>query len=754
MKKYLVGFFYSLPIQLVFLHFRRYQVLLIFWYILFSTVNGSFLKNYGAYSLYLAPEYIGKVNAISTAMVGASIGIFIMSWNITTFILHAKHLRFLATTANPFLKYCINNAVIPFLFLLFYFFRAIEFNRHQQLTSMPDLLMLIGGFLFGLFGAILIGFIYFFGADRSIYKSMAKVIVPANQHYAQVSKNNPLPREKGDFRVDWFLAANFKLRKPRDVRHYSREFLESIFNRHHLAAAISIFIAILFLMVMGFFLDNKFFQIPAGASSTILFAILIAVAGALSFFLGNWTFLVLVCLYASFNWLIEKEIIDTRNKAYGLNYTSEDNRPFYTQQNIEQLASDSNAAIDKKAFIKILERWKARQGTDKPVMYIVNVSGGGNRSAVFTMNVLQQLDKITDGNFIKQTMLITGASGGMLGAAYFRELYLRSQFDASINRQNKAYVEDISKDLLNPLFSSFIARDIIAPAQRFKVGNYTYIKDRGYAFEEKFNENTRGYLNKSLKDYAQPEEQALIPLMFFNSVISRDGRRMFISPHPARFMMKPHVDSSIKAGSDPDMLDYTSFFKDLSPEGIRILSALRMNATFPYVLPNVWLPSYPVIDVMDAGLRDNFGTETTLRFVESFKDWLKENTSKVVLIQIRDRRLGDWQEPDEKVTALTWLTKPMLLLQNNWFKLQDYYQADEIGYAASTLPNFSRIMFQYVPLKKEASASLSFHLTTVEKNDIAAALNDSINKASFQKIEQLSKPELRNGLQQFKASSY
>jgi hypothetical protein len=754
MKKYLVGFFYSLPIQLVFLHFRRYQVLLIFWYILFSTVNGSFLKNYGAYSLYLAPEYIGKVNAISTSMVGASIGIFIMSWNITTFILHAKHLRFLATTANPFLKYCINNAVIPFIFLMFYFFRAIEFNRFQQLTSMPDLLMLIGGFLLGLFGSILVGFIYFFGADKSIYRSMAKVIVPANQHYAKVSKNNPLPREKGDFRVDWFLSANFKLRKPRDVRHYSKEFLESIFNRHHFAAAISIFVAILFLMTMGFFLDNKFFQIPAGASSTILFAILIAIAGALSFFLGNWTFLVLVSLYTLFNWLIEKEIIDTRNKAYGLNYTNEDRRPFYTREKIEELASDSNATVDKKAFTKILERWKARQGTDKPVMYIVNVSGGGNRSAVFTMNVLQQLDKITDGNFIKQTMLITGASGGMLGAAYFRELYLRSQYDASINLQNKAYVEDISKDLLNPLFSSFIARDITAPAQRFKVGNYTYIKDRGYAFEEKFNENTRGYLNKSLKDYVQPEEQAIIPFMFFNSVISRDGRRMFISSHPARFMMKPHVDSSIKAGSDPDMLDYTSFFKELSPEGIRILSALRMNATFPYVLPNVWLPSYPVIDVMDAGLRDNFGTETSLRFIENFKDWLKANTSKVVLVQIRDRRLGDWEQPDEKVTVLTWLTKPMLLLQNNWFKLQDYYQADELGYAATTLTNFSRIMFQYVPLKKEASASLSFHLTTVEKNDIAAALNDSINKASFKKIEQLRKPELRNGLQQFKASSY
>ena len=61
-----------------------------------------------------------------------------------------------------------------------------------------------------------------------------------------------------------------------------------------------------------------------------------------------------------------------------------------------------------------------------------------------------------------------------------------------------------------------------------------------------------------------------------------------------------------------------------------------MNATFPYVLPTVWLPTNPVIDVMDAGLRDNYGQESALRFIAVFKDWLQANTSKVVLIQKRD----------------------------------------------------------------------------------------------------------------------
>src|SRR5215204_7530658 len=106
---YLRGIFYSLPVQLVFLHFRKYQILLVFWVALFGTVAGSLMKSFGADALFLAPEYLGNVNALSMALVGASIAVFIMSWNITTFILFSRHFTFLATAQFPFLKYCINN---------------------------------------------------------------------------------------------------------------------------------------------------------------------------------------------------------------------------------------------------------------------------------------------------------------------------------------------------------------------------------------------------------------------------------------------------------------------------------------------------------------------------------------------------------------------------------------------------------------------------------------------------------------------
>src|SRR6478609_2317979 len=163
MKKYLTGIFYSFPAQLVFLHFRRYQVLLLFWIILFATISGQFLKPYGADSLMLAPEYLGHVSALSMAFVGFAVGAFIMSWNITTFILHSRHIKFLATTAQPFLKYCINNAVIPLIFLLCYLFLAIDYQRREQLSSPLRMLSLAGGFLGGFAFSLLIAFGYFFG---------------------------------------------------------------------------------------------------------------------------------------------------------------------------------------------------------------------------------------------------------------------------------------------------------------------------------------------------------------------------------------------------------------------------------------------------------------------------------------------------------------------------------------------------------------------------------------------------------------
>src|SRR5688572_32297199 len=155
---YLRGIFYSLPVQLVFLHFRKYQIMLVFWYILFATVNGSFMKTFGANALFLAPEYLGNVNSISAAIMGVSIGVFIMCWNVTTFILFSRHFTFLAATQYPFLKYCVNNSIIPLTFLVFYLLKAYQYTHYKELITNVEIIFLSGGFLIGLILVFAISF--------------------------------------------------------------------------------------------------------------------------------------------------------------------------------------------------------------------------------------------------------------------------------------------------------------------------------------------------------------------------------------------------------------------------------------------------------------------------------------------------------------------------------------------------------------------------------------------------------------------
>jgi len=738
MKQLLTDIYYSFPIQLFILHFRKFQVLLIFWYILGSTINSGIMKSYGADALFFAPEYLGNVNYISAAIVGLAMGVFMMSWNITTFILNSKRCRFLATTAKPFLKYCINNAVLPLLFLAFYFIKLFIFDRQKELMSVGETLVVIAGILAGFIFILAISFAYFFGAEKTIQRTITPII-EMDRHFNQSYSQEQPGHDDFGMKVSYYMGNGFRFRKARNVAHYNREFLNMVFTRHHFSGIISIALAFIFLIVVGFFMDNPVFQVPAAASILIFCAVMTAVIGALSYFLQSWSLPIFILLILFVDVLYQQEIIDTRNKAYGLNYTNKDERPGYDKESLLELCLPGKIAADKANMIAILENWKKKQKEEKPVMIFINVSGGGLRSGTFVMNTLQKLDSITNGKLMDHTMLISGASGGMLAATYYRELYRLKKSGERINLYNSAFTEDIGKDILNPLFSSMVSRDIFSPAQKFSVGDYKYVKDRGYAFEEKLNKNTRAVLDIQIGDYSAAEKSASVPLIIFNSTITRDGRRMMISTQPISFMMKS-LQLAADAGASPDAVDFAAMFAKQDPLNVRILTALRMNATFPYVLPNVWLPSKPVVDVMDAGLRDNFGQETTLRFVESFKDWLKENTSAVVILQMRDRMMDNWQEPFETGSITDFIIKPGTMLQHNWQKLQDYSESDQYSYLDSDADfNLQRIVFMYVPQAEDRGAALNFHLTAREKRDVKESFNNAFNQASLNRIKELLK---------------
>ena len=738
MKPVLKNIFYFFPVQLFIIHFRKYQILLIFWWMLFSTVDSGFLKYFGADALFFSPEYLGSVNILSAVITGIALGVFIMSWNITTFILHSHRFRFLATTSNLFLKYCINNGLIPLLFMIFYFVKLYHYNVYVELTAPAETWVLMAGIFIGFGLSVIIAFAYFFGTGSTIDRSMAAIVNKPDEFIKTFTGLNtrPLPQE---MKVNYYLNAGLGLQKVRNTSHYRQSFVDAIFKKYHLAAIASIVIAFVFLITVGFFLENKYFIMPAAASVLIFFGLMVAVIGALGYFLQSWSLPGAILLLILINFLYKKEIIDFRNKAYGLQYSNKIERPNYNQATLQQLCDTASVAADKKSMLSILEKWKAKQKKEKPVMVFINVSGGGMRSAAFTMNMLQQIDSLSAGKLMQRTFLISGASGGMLAATYYRELYRNKLTNPGLNLHNKKYAENITQDLLNPIFTSLMARDIFASVQKFSIGDEKYLKDRGYAFEEKMNYNTQKLLGGSLAERAPDEKEAKVPMLIFNSVVKADGRKMMICTQPISFMMKARIyqaDTSIGA----DAIDFAGLFKKQNPMQLRLLTAMRMNATFPYVLPNVWLPTKPIIDVMDAGLRDNFGQEMTLRFIDNFKEWIEENTGGVVILHLRDRTINNWQPVIENKSLTEMMLTPGTMLQHNWYKMQDYAQTDQYNYFKSNDSGFiTKYNMQYIAEKQDNTAALNFHLTGREKRDVLFSYYNPINqeaiKALLQKIK-------------------
>ncbi len=264
--------------------------------------------------------------------------------------------------------------------------------------------------------------------------------------------------------------------------------------------------------------------------------------------------------------------------------------------------------------------------------------------------------------------------------------------------------------------------------------------DRGYAFEEKLNENTRNVLDKPIGFYKEAEKKAQIPLMILSSTVTRDFKKMLISPQPISFLMQTEYQDSTAKMVGPDAIDFTALFKNMDPMNLRMLTALRMNATYPYILPSVWLPSDPVIDVMDAGLRDNLGEETSLRFLNIFKDWINENTRGVLIIQIRSRKKGSWDGGFKASGISEMITNPFTMMQKNWFRLQDYFQDDGISYLQNTLGyKLHRVSLMYIATDPEVEAPLNFHLTAIEKKEVSASLHRKNNLEATELIISLLK---------------
>ncbi|MEO6833698.1 MAG: patatin-like phospholipase family protein [Chitinophagaceae bacterium] len=711
------------------LHGRKYQLLLAFWVIIFLTIQGKFASHFGANTLFLAPEYLGRINFVSMALLGASMGIFIMAWHITTFIIHSKRMPFIGATRQAFLKYCINNSIIPLLFFVFYTISCVHFQRREEGTGWGEIVLLQAGFYIGFLSMIFVSFAYFFRVGRDLLKSvLGKITNPTLLR--EIIPYDALDSEFDMIQADTFLTETFRIEHLDGLEKYHPRLLAIILRRHHRNAVTATAFALTLLLLLGAFMDQPILRIPAGAGFLILFAVTLGIVGAVKYFLKSWEVIGWFLFILSIAWLVKHKIVDFRSTAFGINYRSPANQvPVYDYENLKSIFTKQKFEEDKALGITHLEAWKARQPEAKPPLVLITVSGGGSRSAYWTLRALQYADSATGGKLFQRAALLSGASGGMIGAADWRSIQLRKIEGRIANSYDKKYQDDIGKDLLNAIVFSFAAVDFISPFNKVKLAHYAYSKDRGYAMEQELIHNTEGMLAGSLADFKTAEKNALIPQMVINATIANDGRKLMISSLPVAYLTQPSYALSDSLTPPIDAIDFASFFKNQDPYNLRLVSALRMNATFPFVLPVVKLPCVPEMNVMDAGLRDNFGAEIASRWLHVFRDWLEANTSEVIWLQIRDTKEYDVLPPSTQDNLGAMLGDPLFVIQNKWEPFQSYFQSYLKDYIPDIFKGKMRfINLTYVSQKPDKTAKLNFHLTQQEKDDLYAAIQDKRNR--------------------------
>lgn len=737
MIRKLIFFF---PVQLFLVNLKRNHLLLIFWLLFFGIVNESLAKKYGIPYLFLAPEYLDKISFWSYAIMGFSIGGFVMAFNITSYIINSGRFQFIAALKRPFVVYCINNSIIPILFMLFYIYKVIFYHIENENSSASQILIYILAIIIGYAVNVLISLSYFLSTNRNIFKIIGVSsdndnAKPINTIFLRDENLYNFLKSREKWHVESYLNTPFEAKLARDISHYDVEMLQSVIKQNHLNASAFEMVVFISFIVLGLFQENPILVLPASASVMLFFTMILIILSALHTWLKGWTTFVFILLLIAINFLSKHQVFSYANMGYGLNYNKE--KAVYSLKNINELRyNEKNIKNDKENTLEILANWKKNNTLQsKPKLVFINTSGGGSRSTLWTFYTLHHLDSIYGGNFFKKIHLITGSSGGMVGTAYYRELYLRQkQNKLPVPLLDYSYVKNAGKDLLNPIAFSIATNDFFIRMKTYDDGKYKYLKDRGYAFEHQLLRNTNNVLNKRLIDYKKPEYNADIPLLIFAPTIINDGRRLLITSQPVSFLSNNFPHNNTLTNPIAENVEFTRLFKNQDAYNLKITSAIRMSATFPYIMPSVSMPSKPQINVLDAGMRDNYGALTTYKYIYTFKDWIDENTSGVVIIRIRDKEKDKNISQNPLLSVSETFTSPIGSLYSNLFSIQDYNLDDMIQYLSNDFNQPIQII-DFELENEDNKISLSWHLTTKEKETIINSMQSKKNQQSLQELK-------------------
>jgi len=363
----------------------------------------------------------------------------------------------------------------------------------------------------------------------------------------------------------------------------------------------------------------------------------------------------------------------------------------------------------------------------------VAAAGGGIQSAAWTSEVLCGLHSEIGADFDQHVLVISGVSGGSVGAYFYLRCLDPPQDETAAKAATNSSLEAIAWGLVHPdlLHAIFPIRNLWWPGD-----------DRGWALERALRKNAQ----------FQPPDRLLgdrnanrrWPTVLFNSTEVRTG-------DPVVFTNSDFPRATTEGPANHKLLGFHQIYRG---RDVRVESAVRMSAAFPYVSPAA-RPDTPwnAEHMVDGGYFDNSG-------LFSLGEWLKEATTvdatdppgqlpprKILIIQID--AFPDEVGPHPADHPKSWayqLIAPVAAVLRVRSEAQTVRDATESGDLLKVLAARGHdarvIVARYAPAKDVCAADppLTWHLTEVEKHCIELSWNAIKSDLVTQLREFLSAP--------------
>ncbi len=264
-------------------------------------------------------------------------------------------------------------------------------------------------------------------------------------------------------------------------------------------------------------------------------------------------------------------------------------------------------------------------------LIVVATPGGGIQAAAWTAEVLEKLDERFP-RFRNSVALISSVSGGSLGSMIYAGSFAGrvSENRIALNARTSA-IDEVAWGLTSPDFW----RTVFPEFRR------SLSVDRGWALEQKWavvnglspdpvSPSTSPNDDTYLSDWA--EKGTAIPALIFNSMLVERGQHVVFST--TRF---PPPD-------DPrGIANFYDLYPDIkTPFDLRVNTAARLSASFPYVAPaarsNLRSPYVGDLHYVDGGYYDNFGIDSLIGWITSAYQndpALRQELPDLLVLQIR-----------------------------------------------------------------------------------------------------------------------